>query len=107
MHSDKREHPRYELSAFVEYQARGELRTHRVQNISLGGVCIHTAFLQAPGTTVELVVHFPDFEDARVEAKGEVVWLNESLEDMGVRFTSIDDDARALLARYIERSAPR
>jgi uncharacterized protein (TIGR02266 family) len=104
MASEKRAHPRYELSAYVEYSARGQLRTHRVQNISLGGLCIHTAFFQSPGTTVELIVKFPDLDNARVEARGEVVWLNEHLEDMGVRFVELDDDARAVLARYLEQA---
>ncbi|MCA9665659.1 MAG: PilZ domain-containing protein [Myxococcales bacterium] len=105
MGSDKRAFPRYELTAYVEYTSKGEKRTHKVQNISLGGLCIHTAFFQRPGTEVDLVVNFPELGDARVEARGEVVWLNEALEDMGVRFVELDQPAREVLSRYIEQAA--
>ena len=37
-----REFPRFEVNAYVDYTGNEVLLFHRIQNISLGGVCIQT-----------------------------------------------------------------
>lgn len=96
-----RSHPRYELTAFVDLRGVEQLPHQRVQNISLGGVCIHTPAQEPPGTVVELVIFFPDL-DVTFEAEGEVVWVSQdSRMDMGVRFRNLDAERQAILQRYL------
>lgn len=99
----EREFPRYEVSAYVDYTGAELLLHHRVENISLGGICIHTNSLEEPGTVVDLVINFPDL-DTTVAIQGEVAWLNrEDPMDMGIRFLGLDDERRETLRRYLKR----
>ena len=45
-----REFPRYEVSAYVDYTGTEVLLYHRIQNISLGGVCIQTPSIEEVGS---------------------------------------------------------
>ena len=93
--------PRFELNAYVDYTGSEVLLYHRVQNISLGGICIHSASVEEIGTLVDLVVNFPDL-DASIALRGEVVWVNRHPPmDMGIRYVDIDDDRRDTLKRYL------
>jgi hypothetical protein len=38
-----REYPRYEVNAYVDYTGNEVLLYHRIQNISLGGICIQSS----------------------------------------------------------------
>ena len=99
----EREFPRYEVSAFVDYTGAELLLHHRVENISLGGICIRTDSVEEPGTIVDLVINFPDL-DSTVAVQGEVAWLNrEDPMDMGIRFMELDDERRETLRRYLKR----
>lgn len=99
---DKREFPRYEVVAYVDYTGSEVLLYHRIENISLGGICIQTATLEKVGAIVELVINFPDL-GASFATQGEVVWSNhEPPMDMGIRFIQLDDNNKAILRRYIE-----
>jgi len=74
---------------------------HKVQNISLGGICIQSMAVEEIGTTVDLVLNFPELE-ATIGIKGEVVWVNrEPPMDMGIRFVDLDDDRKDTLRRYL------
>lgn len=102
--------PRLELKAYVDYTGSEVLLYHKVQNISLGGICIQSAAVEDVGTIVDLVLNFPDLE-ATVGVKGEVVWANrEPPMDMGIRFIDLDDDRKDTLRRYLSllnaKSAP-
>ena len=54
-----REFPRFEVNAYVDYTGNEVLLFHRIQNISLGGVCIQTTGVEEVGTLVDLVLNFP------------------------------------------------
>jgi uncharacterized protein (TIGR02266 family) len=98
-----REHPRYEVSAYVDYTGTEVLLYHRIQNISLGGVCISSPSIEEVGTVVDLVINFPELGSS-LALRGEVVWANrEPPMDMGIRYTDIDDEKRETLRRYIAR----
>ena len=47
-----REFPRFEVNAYVDYTGNEVLLFHRIQNISLGGVCIQTSGVEEIGTMV-------------------------------------------------------
>jgi hypothetical protein len=57
-----REFPRFEVNAYVDYTGNEVLLFHRIQNISLGGVCIQTTGVEEVGTLVDLVLNFPDLD---------------------------------------------
>ncbi len=96
-----REFPRYEVNAYIDYTGSEVLLFHRIQNISLGGVCIQTSGVEEVGTIVDLVINFPDL-DVSVALKGEVVWANrEPPMDMGIRYVDVDDDRKETLRKYI------
>jgi uncharacterized protein (TIGR02266 family) len=96
-----REFPRYEVNAYVDYTGNEVLLFHRIQNISLGGVCIQTSGVEEVGTAVDLVLHFPDL-DATIAVRGEVVWANRDAPmDMGIRFVDLDEERKDTLRKYI------
>jgi uncharacterized protein (TIGR02266 family) len=93
--------PRLELKAYVDYAGSEVLLYHKVQNISLGGICIQSSAVEDVGTIVDLVLNFPELE-ATVGVKGEVVWANrEPPMDMGIRYIDLDDDRKDTLRRYL------
>jgi uncharacterized protein (TIGR02266 family) len=96
-----REFPRFEVNAYVDYTGNEVLLFHRIQNISLGGVCIQTSGVEEVGTMVDLVLNFPDL-DASIALTGEVVWANrEPPMDMGIRYVDLDEDRKDTLRKYI------
>src|SRR6476659_10970385 len=96
-----REFPRFEVNAYVDYTGNEVLLFHRIQNISLGGVCIQTSGVEEVGTMVDLVLNFPDL-DASIAITGEVVWANrEPPMDMGIRYVDLDEERKDTLRKYI------
>jgi uncharacterized protein (TIGR02266 family) len=93
--------PRYEVNAYVDYTGNEVMLYHRIQNISLGGICIQSSGVEDVGTTVDLVINFPDL-NASLSVKGEVVWVNrEPPMDMGIRYVDLDNERKETLRRYI------
>jgi len=98
-----REFPRYEVSAYVDYTGSEVLLYHRIQNISLGGICIQTPSIEEVGSVVDLVINFPELGTS-LSMRGEVVWANrEPPMDMGIRYVEMDDTRRETLKQYIAR----
>jgi uncharacterized protein (TIGR02266 family) len=96
-----REFPRFEVNAYVDYTGNEVLLYHRVQNISLGGICIQSNGVEDVGTVVDLVINFPDLH-ATVSVRGEVVWVNRDPPmDMGIRYVDLDNDRKETLRKYI------
>jgi uncharacterized protein (TIGR02266 family) len=96
-----REYPRYEVAAYVDYTGSEVLLNHRVQNISLGGICLQSSMVEDPGTFVDLVISFPEL-DAIVSLRGEVVWVNrEPPMDMGIRYVDLDNERKDTLRKYL------
>jgi uncharacterized protein (TIGR02266 family) len=96
-----REFPRYEANAYVDYTGNEVLLYHRIQNISLGGVCIQSSGVEDVGTIVDLVINFPEL-DASLSIKGEVVWVNRDPPmDMGIRYVDLDNERKEMLRKYI------
>jgi uncharacterized protein (TIGR02266 family) len=96
-----REFPRYEVNAYVDYTGNEVLLYHRIQNISLGGVCIQSSGVEDVGTVVDLVINFPELA-ASLSIKGEVVWVNRDAPmDMGIRYVEMDNERKEMLRKYI------
>jgi uncharacterized protein (TIGR02266 family) len=101
--TDARKFPRYEVSAYVDYTGTEVLLYHRIQNISLGGICISTPSIEEVGTMVDLVINFPELGTSLV-LRGEVVWANrEPPMDIGIRYVDLDEAKRETLQSYINR----
>jgi uncharacterized protein (TIGR02266 family) len=101
--TETRVHPRYEVEATVDVSANDVLLYHRIQNISLGGICIQTPVLSEVGAKVDVVLNFPDL-GTQVSMSGQVVWANrEPPQDVGIRWVDLDEERRRLLTEYIDR----
>ena len=100
-----REFPRFEVNAYVDYTGNEVLLYHRVQNISLGGICIQTESLgglEEVGANVDVLLRFPEL-GAEMSVRGEVVWVNrEPPAEVGIRWINLDEERKALLARYFD-----
>ena len=93
--------PRLELDVYVDYTGSEVLLFHKVQNISLGGICITTPSLEEVGSVVDLVINFPEL-GASISVKGEVVWVNRDAPmDMGIRYIDMDEERKDTLRKYI------
>jgi Tfp pilus assembly protein PilZ len=99
MKDDPRVHPRYEIDDAADISGSGP---HQIQNISLGGICLQTSALQEVGAPVDVVLNLRELGH-ELALQGQVVWVNrEPPEDVGIRWTNLDDRRRALLQKYID-----
>lgn len=99
-----REFPRYEISAYVDYATSNDVMLyHRIQNISLGGICITAPQVEELGTIIDLQINFPELGHV-LELRGEVVWVNRDPPmDMGIRYLDLKDNERDLLRQCISQ----
>jgi len=89
------------VDAYVDLTGSEVLLYHRIQNISMGGVCIQSPSIEAIGTEVDLVINFPEL-DSSISVRGTVAWTNrEPPMDMGIRFIDLDDERRETLRKYL------
>jgi hypothetical protein len=96
--TENRVHPRYEIDSSADISGG----SHRIQNISLGGICIRTSRLQEVGAPVDVVLDLPEL-GRRLELHGQVVWVNrEPPEDVGIRWIDVDEVRRQVLSDYID-----
>jgi uncharacterized protein (TIGR02266 family) len=96
-----RAHPRYEIDAYVDVTGGEVLLYHRIQNISLGGICIQTPTLAEVGSPVDVVINFPDL-GAQLQLRGLVAWANRTPpQDVGIRWVELDEERREMLKKYI------
>jgi len=98
----RREFARHKVTAVVDYTGYN-VPTQRVQNLSLGGLCVHTPVFEEVGASVELTLKFPT-GDSQIQTEGEVVWINRDVGDVGIRFTSLNNEQRERLAGLIKES---
>ncbi len=99
--AENRVHPRYEVDAYVDIVADDVQLYHRIQNLSLGGICLQTPIVQEVGSTVDVLLNFPDL-GKQIAIQGQVVWANrEPPQDVGIRWVNLDAERRGLLEQYI------
>jgi uncharacterized protein (TIGR02266 family) len=103
MGEELRAHRRIEVNAYVDYTGSEVLLYHKIENLSLGGMCIQAASPETPGTEVELVINFPDLATT-LELRGHVVWVSpQPPHNMGIRFALLDNRQSAVLESYLSR----
>jgi hypothetical protein len=103
---DARADGRYEIDAYVDLTL-GETRSHPIQNISLGGICIQTKQLDEVGSLVDVILKFPEL-GREIAMRGQVVWANRTPPpDVGIRWVDLDESRRSLLNEYIDRVRTR
>jgi Tfp pilus assembly protein PilZ len=96
-----RAHPRYEIDAHVDVMGGEVLPCERIQNISLGGICITTTSQAEVGSPVDVVINFPDL-GAQLQLRGQVAWANRTPpQDVGIRWVELDEERREMLKKYI------
>jgi uncharacterized protein (TIGR02266 family) len=99
---EQRKHARIETKALVDYTGTNALLDHKIRDISIGGLRIETEFLEEEGTEVDLYISLPEIDEG-FEAKGVVAWMNDDEpKDMGIKFTQISEEAKAVLKRYLD-----
>lgn len=104
---ERRKHPRFAITAFVDWTGDELLLHHPVVNLSLGGLCIESTIAEPVGQRVELVLHFPDRLSV-VTVVAEVVWNRPGRPAvMGLRFMDPDARSRAALQRYLDEVVER
>jgi uncharacterized protein (TIGR02266 family) len=104
---EARAHKRYEVNATVDVSSADLLLFHRIQNISMGGICIQTSTLSEVGAKVDVVLNFPDV-GTQMSMRGQVVWANrEPPQDVGIRWVDLDEEQRRLLGEYLTRVRDR
>ena len=104
--SDYRErvYPRVRVKATIDVQAEDLLLFHRIENISLGGVCVEIANPPPIGSPVELGIDIPESGEELV-LNGEVAWIAEGPPaTMGVRFVDLDGETKERLRDYLYKS---
>jgi hypothetical protein len=95
--TDHRADPRYEIDAGASLTGTSP---QRIQNLSLGGICIQTETPPEVGAAVDVVLHFRTGEDLAL--RGQVVWVNrQPPEDVGIRWLDLDPARRELLSRHL------
>lgn len=100
---EMRKAPRYEVTAYVDCSGSEVFLHHRLQNISLGGLCIQCDAAEEVGTEVDLLVHFPELGSS-LSVRGQVVWANRTVPcDMGIRFVGMDDRKLDTLRQYLQK----
>jgi type IV pilus assembly protein PilZ len=104
--ADRRRAPRVLVDLEVDYASEDNYLFAYITDISATGIFIRTTTPEAPGTHLNL-------RFGRIEAEGEVIWVNpyrpgapENLDPgMGVRFLELDNDIRDQLLELIRRFA--
>ena len=71
---EKRKYPRKAINLIVDYRSQNICQYKAASNISWGGLFIQTTETDSAGAKANLVLHFPQDEQA-YEAKGRVVWV--------------------------------
>ncbi|MDB4966962.1 MAG: type pilus assembly PilZ [Myxococcales bacterium] len=87
----KRQFPRVPVSLQVSYLSKGDLQKDLVDNLSPGGLFVHTTRPLDIGTDVDLEVLIAD-EDTPIHVRGKVVWLRPQPGQhpgMGIQFTGV------------------
>ena len=106
-----RKHPRVLIRALVDYESQDTYLYDYSENLSQGGIFIHTDKPLDVGDRIELRFSLPDVEKV-FEILGEVKWINaekkqRALPGMGIEFMNLNEEDKSLLAKYIERAVKR
>lgn len=103
---DRRKHPRLSLSVNVDVTSESNFYAGRTRDISTGGLFIEGDLRLAPGTELTVRLHLGEH---RLVCKTEVAWAladEERTIGVGVRFLSLDANARAAVDEFMATRSP-
>ena len=95
---------RKQVSLVVEYDDAAELHRDYTENLSTGGVFIHTDRALAIGDEVQLMLSFPGLLQS-IGINGTVRWtkpVDDEASGVGIEFVNFDGDARKQLEGVLE-----
>lgn len=95
---ERRKNERTRLILDLYYDGHDATGVASIQDISLGGLYMKTDETIKVGS--ELHLRIPFNENDSVVAKAEVVYVNQG-EGVGVKFTALSDNARAILLQKL------
>ncbi len=105
---ERRAERRATLEVGVGFHSENNFYTGFGGDVSQGGLFVATYDLLPAGSKVHLTFWLPD--DVEVAVQGEVAWIREPRPDrppgMGIRFSSLPDDAREAIERFVARREP-
>ena len=86
--------------------ARPPLNEHVPHLIALseGALTVRTDGLLSPADPVEVTIYFVE-ADREMQISAEVVWVNERLGDMALRFVELSPGSETLIDDYLEKRA--
>lgn len=95
----QRRHPRYGCDGRAELRRQPDAIEHdgSLRQISAGGCYINTPDPAPPGTHLELTLQVGQVQ---LQAEGTVLYSHPE-KGMGVGFTKVDDEMRALLDQFL------
>ena len=99
-----RRFPRYRVKAQLDFSGTEEVMLfHKIENLSLGGVCITSPNPEPEGAEVELEISFPDTDEVLL-VRGKVAWNSqEPPVELGIRFIDLDEAKREIMRNYLNR----
>ncbi len=101
----ERKYSRIEVDATVDFENDDSLTLllfHKIENISLGGICIKSPTPEPVGSIVDVAINLPDTEE-ELCLRGEVVWTRKDVGEMGIKFLDITDEIKAKLRSVVKR----
>jgi type IV pilus assembly protein PilZ len=98
---DARQHLRTPMELKVEYRKMNTFFSDYTKNISKGGTFISTDKPLAIGTELIFKLFLPA-QPAPITLRGQVAWVNEGEQGMGIRFLYQDDAQRKNLETTVE-----
>jgi len=100
MEREHRRYFRYKVDVPVRVESENqELFEGRAINISEGGILMYAPTMKAVQGTVRLTIDIPSIEPQPLEAKGEVVWSDDSGK-VGVRVFYMSENSRQRLQQW-------
>ncbi len=105
MDTERREHPRFPVSALVDFTGSELLLQQPLVDLSLGGLGLTCSLPEAPGQRVDLVMDL-DRINITLAVQGEVRWCaGQGPVRVGVAFVGLDVERTRVLQRYLQAVA--
>ncbi len=99
-----RQFPRIKVIATADVNSEEMLLFHKIENLSLGGICIQVPEQIPAGDQVEVVINLEEDTD-EISTKAEVVWATDGPEvRIGLRFLDMSEGDKEKLRNYLYKN---
>lgn len=88
------------LSLVAHVRPGHATRLPQLMSLSQGSLIVRSRELLEPGQRVKVTVHLVD-TGCEITIDGEVVWSNQPLGDMALRFLALSEGGREAIAAYL------